>query len=199
MSVEQDKLIAFENAILEETNREVTAMEQDIADYEATEMEKARDQEYNHFFVLMQEQVRALKAKYKKNITKAELSGKQDLLRFRNQLTDEVFGEAKARIAAFTATPSYQEFLIGQVTNALAAFPCDSATVLLRTDDLSLADTLKSACPAVAAVVPDKKNKLGGFCLVNEERGLLEDRTFEAALEAKKPAFYASCGLSVQF
>lgn len=199
MSIEQEKLIAFENAILEETNQEIEAMEQEIATYEAAEMKKAQEEEYDRFFVLMQAEVQALKAKYKKSITKAELSCKQDLLRFRNHLTDSVFEEARVQILAFTKTSGYVDFLIGQIAAALSAFPCDHAALMLRTEDASLAAAIQTACPAITAVTADKKNRLGGFCLINEEKGLLEDRTFASALEAKKPAFYASCGLTVQF
>lgn len=199
MSIEHDKLLAFENAILEETNREVEAMEADLQKYKEEELQKAKDEEYNRFFVYMQEQVHALKARYKKNMTKAELAGKQDLLRFRNRLTDAVFATAEARILEFSASERYPDFLIGEITAALAQFPCDAAAVSLRAEDLKLESAIRAACPTVSAVSVDKKNRLGGFCLINQEKGLLADHTFGSKLQDKRPAFYASCGLSVQF
>ncbi len=199
MSYQQDKLIAFENSILSNTTQEIDKLEQDLATYEKEELAKAKEAEYQMLFSFMQTQVQELKAKYKKIVTKETLSGKQELLLYRNALAQKIFDEAQEKMLAFTETFAYAEFLKEKLQVALQQFPCETATLLLRKEDLSLGSALQQAFPIITAVTVDPKNTLGGFSLKNEQQGLLLDQTFSSALEDKKPAFYAACDLSVQF
>lgn len=199
MAYNRDKLTAFENAVLEDTDSKIAELEREVRDYEQAELDKAKEDEYNKMFTYMQDQVQVIKAKYRQAITKFELESKRNLLVFRNELTDRVFEAAKERLAAFRKTKDYEAFLTKKIKQAFAEFPCDSAVVLVNKDDLAYAAKIKAAVPGIAELEADHQNHLGGFKLVNREKGLLADETFAAALEQQKQAYYTSCGLSVHF
>jgi len=89
MAYNRDKLTAFENAVLEDTDSKIAELEREVRDYEQAELDKAREDEYNKMFTYMQDQVQVIKAKYRQSITKFELESKRNLLVFRNELTDQ--------------------------------------------------------------------------------------------------------------
>lgn len=199
MSIEQDKLIAFENAVLGETNREIQEIENELRSIEDAEMKKAQDAEYNELFVYMQQQVQDIKASYKKQITKARLTAKQDLLKYRNQMVDELFTMASDKILLFANSPAYPDYVLEKLQAALEEMPGDELTISVRAEDVSLFQAKLPAYTRITTVCEDPQNLLGGFSLINSQAGLLLNCRLQTALEDKKPQFHASCGLSVQF
>lgn len=197
MSYDQEKMKAFEDAVRTETDQKIALIQKELSEHEQEEIAKAREQEYDKMFTYMQDQVRAIKAKHKQRITKFELEYKRSLLLFRNKLSEQVFKQAKAELLAFAESSGYEAFLIQMLQTETEGFPCENAVVYVRSADLKYAKQIKQALPAIADVKADEKNSMGGFYIVNEEKGLLIDDTFAARLDEQRQSFYADCGLTV--
>jgi V/A-type H+-transporting ATPase subunit E len=197
MSYNKNKLAAFEQAILAESNEKIDAIDQEIRDYEQTELAKAKDDEYNKMYEYMQRQIHEIENRYKQSLTKYELDSRRSLLLFRNELSEQVFESVREKLRAYTKTEEYGKHLILELTNAVKEFPYDDVTVLLQADDMKFQIEIHQVLPDVV-IKEDPKNHLGGFILLYEEKGVLADMTYESALQEKKKDFYQMCGLRVQ-
>lgn len=197
MSFNKDKLKAFENAILQETDQKISELEEEVREYEKREIEKAKNDDYNRMFNYMQERVQEIKHKYRQDITKYELQTKRCVFMYRNELSQKIFDEVLEKLVEFSKTEKYLDFLISKVSESLKVFPCDTAKILLTKKDIELGEKIREKIPAITEVLADKKNQMGGFTLVNEEAGLLIDQTFKTLIEDEKQKFYSSCGMTV--
>lgn len=197
MSFNKDKLRAFENAILEETDEKINQLEEEVKKYEEAEIEKAKNDDYNRMFNYMQEKVQEIKHKYRQDITRYELQTKRSIFMYRNSLADKIFDEVSENLVEFAKSDKYLDFIIRKINDSLDVFPCETAKLLVSKKDLELSEKIKEKVSAITDVVVDKKNVLGGFILMNEEAGLLIDQTFKTLIEDEKQKFYSSCGMTV--
>ena len=200
MSFNQDKLMAFQEAIQKETDEKIAQIEQEIKEYEATELDKVRDDAYNQMFTYMQDQVHNIQNRYKQSITKYELESKRNILLFRNKLAETVFEQVKEKLIAFAASKEYESYLLEHIQTTLKDFPCENGiTICMRKEDLKYSEEIQKALPCRVQIKADPKNHLGGFFLLNEAQGVMEDKTFSSALDDQHRYFYETCGLSIQY
>lgn len=199
MSFNQDKLSAFARAVDEEAEHKIEQLEKEADEYRAAQLKQAKEEEYNRMFGYMQEQVQMIKSKHKQSVTKYELDQKRGLVQFRNQLTDRVFDEVRERLAAFSQTEAYAEYLVSQISAAVTQFPYKPVCVLVKEEDLRFSETLQRILPGQVTVEADPENRLGGFILLSREHGVMADETFAEVLKAQKEKFYSTCGLTIEY
>lgn len=197
MSFNKEKLRQFENAILDETNQKISQLEEEVKEYEKREIEKAKNDDYNRMFNYMQDKVQEIKNKYRQDVTKYELQTKRSIFMYRNSLAEKVFDEVCEKLTDFTKSDKYFDYLVNKIEESFKVFPCDRAKLLVCKKDLEIALKLQQQISQIEEVVTDRKNTLGGFTLVNEEKGLLIDQTFSALIEEEKQKFYSLCGMTV--
>lgn len=197
MSYDQDKLQRFQKTVLSEAEGKIAQMEQEIQEYEKTELEKARQAEYDKMFAYMQSKVHDIQWKYRQSVTKASLEAKRRLLQYRTGLSDKVFAQVEQKLKAFAASDQYEAFLIDKLKKAEKEFPCQNAVIRLCPDDMKHASAIQAALSGPVTVEPDRRNHLGGFQIVNEQKGLLLDETFASNLTDQHAAFYKICGMTV--
>ena len=197
MSFNKDKLRAFENAILQETDEKISQLEEEVKEYEKREIEKAKNDDYNRMFNYMQEKVQEIKHKYRQDITRYELQTKRSIFMYRNSLAQKIFDEVSEKLVEFSNSDKYFDFIVDKLNESLKVFPCETGKILVSKKDLQLLEKIKEKVPAITDVLVDKKNHLGGFKLINEEAGLLIDQTFKTLIEDEKQKFYSSCGMTV--
>lgn len=196
MAYDAQKLSVFEQAVEQETGKKIEEINAEIEAYKAQEYEKVREMQYNKMYAYMQEQVRVIKAKHKREVTQHDLACKRELLEYRNTLAEQIFEDARGLLEAYRRSDSYKEYLIRRLRKMAEEFPCEGAVVLLSKEDRKFDAALAAALPGIT-METDPKNHLGGFTIVNRERGVLEDETFQSLLEEEKPAFYERCMLKI--
>ncbi len=203
MAYDQEKVSAFEDVITRETDEKIKQYQEDLKVYEQLEVEKTKNLEYEKMFTYMQAQVHQIQSKYKQMLTKEKLSSRRELLSFRNGLTDKVFELAEEKLSAFSKTEEYQAYFLQELKKAMEELPDDDsrkrAEILVKKDDLALEEKVKKLFGEEVIMTGDKKNRLGGFVLRDNEKGLLIDKTFASALLDRRPEFYGTCGLKVNF
>lgn len=198
MSYSQDKLSVFERAVKQEAEHKIEQLQREMEAYRQEQMKLAEEESYAKMFDYMQEQVQGMDDKRRQAVTQYELEAKRGLIRFRNQLADRVFEEAMERLKAFAAGEGYVDYLVGKLTDVMREFPYEEAAVLVRKEDLKLADQIHSAFAGKLVLEEDPDNRTGGFLLWNKEHGVLVDETFASLLEAEKRGFYGRCGLNIR-
>lgn len=196
MNIDRDKISAFERAVTGEAEKRVEEIEQEIRDYEKSELEKEKNLQHEKMFAYMQSQVQAVKSKYKRELTKYELDSKRRLVQYRNDLSKQVLAQTEQKLAVFADSKQYRDYLLQSIKAALEHFPYPDYAVLLRQEDMVyvpfLEQTLSGEFQASAKV------RIGGFILHNEEHGVLLDRTLYTILQDKMQDFYRECGLKVE-
>lgn len=196
MAYDAQKLSVFEKAVEQETGKKIEEIDAEIEAYKKQEYEKVREMQYNKMYTYMQEQVRAIKAKHKREVTQHDLACKRELLEYRNSLVEQVFADAKEQLRQFTNSDSYENYLVRKLLAVAKDFPCEGAVIRVSKEDLKFEDVLKKTVHGVT-VEADPKNHLGGFTIVNLEKRVLEDETFESLLEDERQAFYERCTLKI--
>lgn len=197
MSYDQDKLQRFQKTVLSEAEGKIAEMEKEVKEYEKTELEKARQAEYDKMFAYMQSKVHDIQWKYRQNVTKASLEAKRSLLKYRSDLAGKVFKQVENKLKAFADSKDYEAFLIKSLKESSKKFPCTGAVIQVRPADLKLAEAVKGAFSCPVAVQEDRHNHLGGYKIINEKRGLLLDETFASNLADQHAYFYKICGMTV--
>ena len=196
MAYDTQKLSVFEKAVEQETGKKIEEIDAEIEAYKAQEYKKVREMQYNKMYTYMQEQVRVIKSKHKREVTQHELACKRELLEYRNTLVEQIFEDAKEKLKAFRDSDSYQDYLARRVQAAAKEFPCEGAVVFVSKEDRKYDEALTKALPGIT-VETDPKNHLGGFTIVNREQGVMVDETFASLLEEQRPAFYERCTLKL--
>lgn len=196
MSYDKEKLSRFENTVLSETQEKIDSIIKEAEEYKQSELEKAKQQEYDKMFNYMQSQVRNIQWKYKQVVTKASLDAKRKTLVFRNELSQKVFEETEKSLKDFADSAKYKDYIVQKFQSAIKNFECDGAILLLRKEDMPLAEELKKIA-GIQNVETDKTNLLGGFKIENRKTSLLLDESFASILADQKQYFYQNSGLTL--
>lgn len=196
MSYDKEKLSRFEKTVLAQAEEKVQKIRSEIKEYEKSELEKTKQQEYDRIFTYMQTQVHNLEWKYKRIVTKKSLEAQREILVCRNKLIEKVFEQTREKLLRFTESAEYKIYLIKCLEKAAKTFLCKDAEVSVRAQDMEFEEDILKATDA-ASVSVDKSNKLGGFKIINNKNGLLLDETLDSDLIEQRQYFYQICGMTV--
>jgi vacuolar-type H+-ATPase subunit E/Vma4 len=128
--------------------------------------------------------------KYVRDISKAELDMKKEILKCREELSAKVFDAVESRIADYRQTNAYAD---GLVKTLLLMNISDNSQVRLAPEDMKLADALKKVIRAEnVTFAEDSSIKLGGLSVYSKEKGTIIDKTFDLAVEEQKNSFVSS-------
>ena len=187
MDMNNEKLQRFIDAVNDETERKVSEM---LGEAETekkailSEAEKESDEFADRYFSTGSKKNGN---RYVRDISRAELEMKKEILRRREELTDEVFSVVKERLISYRNDPKYVDMLI---KNLLLLRITDGAEVFLAPEDMKFADTLKKAIRSENVVFsPDENIKFGGISVYNKESGTISDKTFDMAVEEQRRLF----------
>ena len=128
--------------------------------------------------------------KYVRDISKAELEMKKEVLRHREELSDKIFDVVKERISEYRTTAAYFD---GLAKTLLLLNITGSAEVRLAAEDMKYADALKKVVKSAdVTFVSDDTIKLGGLSVYSKDKGTIIDKTFDLAAEEQRNSFVAS-------
>ncbi|HIR53297.1 MAG TPA: V-type ATP synthase subunit E [Candidatus Onthovicinus excrementipullorum] len=172
------------------------AIESEVDEYIHTQLsaeeERARDQAE----AAVGARKNRLEIEANRKFAAAHNSAKRALSCRRMEMEKEVFNRARKALCAFTASPDYLPFLKKSIV-AMAAVITGDAVVLVREQDLPLAQELKTAFGRACEVEADPTVEIGGCRVRDLSNGLLADDTLEARLAAQREWFLTHAKLSV--
>ena len=115
----------------------------------------------------------------------------------RGAITDEVFGDAREKLTAFTESDGYADFLKKSAAGFAAVFPQGDVTVYVRPGDMRFADDIKKAFGRDCKVESSDEITIGG-CRAGVVGGsTVADDTLDTRLEAQREWFLENSGMSV--
>lgn len=128
--------------------------------------------------------------KYVRDISKAELEMKKEVLRHREELSDKIFDVVKERISEYRTTAAYFD---GLAKTLLLLNITGNAEVRLAAEDMKYAEALKKVVKSAdVTFVSDDTIKLGGLSVYSKDKGTIIDKTFDLAAEEQRNSFVAS-------
>ena len=197
MSQPDKKLDKFSSAVLKDAEEQRRIILEEIEEYRKAQMEKAEEDILHEAYIMIQNEISAIKNQQSRKISLAELEGRRNFLKQREDIMNRVFKETSERILAYTATAEYGNMLCEKLKNSAANLPEGSLVIQIKHADLPLADRLIAACGHKAAVEENANIALGGFILENRDKGVIIDETLDLKLEGQKDWFAASSGLTL--
>lgn len=115
----------------------------------------------------------------------------------RGAITDEVFGDAREKLIAFTESDGYADFLKKSAAGFAAVFPQGNVIVYVRPGDMRFADDIKKAFGRDCKVESSDEITIGG-CRAGVAGGsTVADDTLDTRLEAQREWFLENSGMSV--
>lgn len=142
----------------------------------------------------LQAAVSKIKGETAKRAAAVESEYRINLLKRRNQICEEVFAEAKARLAEFTGSADYDDYFRRMLSEAFSLIDSDDAVCTVLERDRVLAE----AFGASLTVETTADDIIGGFTLKSESRRLFCDCTLSAKLDEQRDYFYSVSGLNIE-
>ena len=161
------------------------------------QMEKAEEDILHEAYIMIQNEIAAMKNKESREVSIVELEGRRKLLRQREEIADKIFAETAQRLLAFTRSEAYPDYLCGRVRECAAQLPDTPLVIRLKKDDQRLADSVAAASGHKTTVEESADIAIGGFILVNAQAGLLMDETIDRRLADQRDWFASASGLTL--
>jgi len=169
----------------------------EIEDYRKVQMEKAEEDILHEAYIMIQNEISAIKNKHSRKISLSELDGRRKLLMLREELSGKVFGESATLLLDFTKTEEYKKFMSEAVKKCCEELPEGSIIINVKNDDLPLSNMLVEASGRDATVESNYNITLGGVLVNNPTHGIVVDETIDLKLNSQKDWFASESGLSI--
>ncbi|HCA71177.1 MAG TPA: hypothetical protein DHW78_08070 [Ruminococcaceae bacterium] len=192
-----EKVSKFHDAINHYATEQRNKIEQEVADYKAHELENAEKEVLNEAYRLIQAEMAAMRNKIAREMALREQDARRELLTRRQQISDEVFANAKESLTKFTETDKYKVFLEKAAKEAVPLFQASDITIGMKPGDEAYQSTVKTAFGGKCTFVEDKTIHLGGLRIISKSLGLTADQTLDALLEDQRDWFETHSGLAV--
>lgn len=187
MDMNNEKLQRFIDAVNDETERKVSEMLAEAEEEKKTILSDAEHESEEFAGRYFNTGNKKNDNRYMRSISKAELDMKKEVLRRREELTDQVFNAVKERLISYRNDPKYVDTLLKDL---LAIKISDGSEIFLAPGDMKYADTLKKAIHSANVVFsPDEKIKLGGVSVYNKDSETIYDKTFDMAVDEQRLIF----------
>lgn len=197
MSYDKQKLLRFQEAILEDADEKVAHMNQNISKYEQRELNNAKQQKLEEIFIYMQNRVRHLKSEFNYKLTKKSLELKKEILSFRNELIEKVMQQSENEILHFVNSDEYKDYLLHKVKQVFDEFNFSNVKISVRHEDLKFKEDILNF-KNVSEVLVDDHNKLGGFIAVDTQSNIMVDKTISTILNSQRQHFLKTSGLIIE-
>lgn len=196
MSYDKQKLLRFQEAILEDADEKIARMNQNVSKYEQRELNNTKQQKLEEIFTYMQNRVRHLKSEFNYKLTKKSLEFKKEILSFRNELIEKVMKQSENEILNFVHSDEYKNYLLNKVKQVFDEFNFSNAKIKIRREDLKFKEDILN-CGNISEVLIDDHNKLGGFTAIDPKSNILVDKTIATILDNQRQHLLKTSGLIV--
>lgn len=190
----QEKEANFLNAITKDAQNRCDKIKSDVDRYISSELKSARKEAQLKVNEIKKTELGKFSDKNNAEFAAKEAQENKRLFDRRSEITDKVFSEAEKRIAAFTDSDRYLQFLVSSAESICTELGKD-AKIYLRREDEKYADEISKLCGGVEYT---DDIKLGGCRGESADGKMIADDTLETRLEAEKEKFYKNSGLSVR-
>ncbi|MEN3006210.1 MAG: V-type ATP synthase subunit E family protein [Candidatus Methanosuratincola petrocarbonis] len=179
-----NRLIA---ALFEETDSKIDALMAEALTTVESIMSESKKYSIRRSKEILDSYSESSEVEYRKEISKAEIDSRMQVLRIKEEIVESVFAEARERLLEFTGKEEYLEILQKQLTS-LSSLVHVGKVILNKRDVERLGEEniRKILGPKCDISVEDLGT--GGFMLISKDGKVAIDRTIDSLLKSKKDA-----------
>lgn len=197
MSLPDTKLEKLTSAVLQDAEEQRAKILQEIEDFRRTEMDKAEEEVLHEAYIMIQNEIAAIKNDHSRKISLAEIESRRKILKLRDEITEAVFKDAADRVLAYTKTPEYADDLCAAVQKYAQRIPSGDVVIRLKADDIALGNRIVAAFGRPASCEASPEIALGGVILFNREAGVVVNETLDLKLTGQRDWFATASGLTL--
>lgn len=196
MQSQEEKLRLFLEAINSYAEKQRLRIQYEMEQYTGAEMDKAEAEALRDAYVNISRETAEVRASVVRERSAHELSARRRLFEERTAIENEVFDEARRRIAGFVSGSGYDGYLTRAAAAVNSALSGD-IVVRIRPADESRKPLLLSLIPG-CTVETDPSIVLGGFTAECPALGALADMTLDSRLAQQREEFRHTSGLTIE-
>ncbi|MDR0197392.1 MAG: V-type ATP synthase subunit E [Oscillospiraceae bacterium] len=183
------KTEAFQDAVTKRAQAEINRVIEAAESERESIITNAREYYINFSFDTISKRSAEIKTECWKRVSRANADANRAVLRKRAEMVDDFFRGIRERLAAFTETPEYAEFLERRLDEANGEKTVYNWVIMqMRERDLPLAEPLLEKYPGLRSEA-SPAIKLGGFILHYQKERQYLDKTLDRFLEREKENF----------
>lgn len=192
----KDSLTNFANVLYSEAAKQKEKAAKELEDKKKQALDEAAADADARYKKELKIYKSGLEYEVKLDISRREAELSKVLRQNRSAAADEVFAEAAKKLAEFTKTPEYGEYLKSRFGEIQKAFESGEDTIcIVRREDAGL---IREICSVPVKEFLDAPNGIiGGFMLKSRGLKLCADCTLKSELEKQKGDFCKISGLII--
>jgi len=194
---QEERAAKFFDAITKDAEERHEEMTRKTRETVESGLEKAKTKAHSQAQAKIERERMLKEQEFNRTVANERTQQRARLTDKRGAITDEVFGDAREKLAAFTESDGYADFLKKSAAGFAAVFPQGDVIVYVRPGDMRFADDIKKAFGRDCKVESSDEITIGG-CRAGVAGGsTVADDTLDTRLEAQREWFLENSGMSV--
>lgn len=194
---QEERAAKFFDAITKDAEERHEEMTRKTRETVESGLEKAKTKAHSQAQAKIERERMLKEQEFNRTVANERTQQRARLTDKRGAITDEVFGDAREKLTAFTESDGYADFLKKSAAGFAAVFPQWDVTVYVRPGDMRFADDIKKAFGRDCKVESNDEITIGG-CRAGVAGGsTVADDTLDTRLEAQREWFLENSGMSV--
>ena len=194
---QEERAAKFFDAITKDAEERHEEMTRKTRETVESGLEKAKTKAHSQAQAKIERERMLKEQEFNRTVANERTQQRARLTDKRGAITDEVFGDAREKLTAFTESDGYADFLKKSAAGFAAVFPQGDVTVCVRPGDMRFADDIKKAFGRDCKVESSDEITIGG-CRAGVVGGsTVADDTLDTRLEAQREWFLENSGMSV--
>ena len=194
---QEERAAKFFDAITKDAEERHEEMTRKTRETVESGLEKAKTKAHSQAQAKIERERMLKEQEFNRTVANERTQQRARLTDKRGAITDEVFGDAREKLIAFTESDGYADFLKKSAAGFAAVFPQGDVTVSVRPGEMRFADDIKKACGRDCKGESSDEITIGG-CRAGVAGGsTVADDTLDTRLEAQREWFLENSGMSV--
>lgn len=182
--VKAQKLDRFTRSVNIEVGKNITKIIDEANKLNCEKQKKVEDDSLLDAYNRIQKSVRETEAKYRRMYALAEQEYRMDSLKHRDELSRKIFNDVEEKLSLFASSDEYENYLMKLLNGEKLS---ENIVIALSPKDEKYGEKLKEKYGYKIEL--DDSIELGGLSIIDSERGLIIDKTFDNALEEQRKSF----------
>lgn len=194
---QEERAAKFFDAITKDAEERHEEMTRKTRETVESGLEKAKTKAHSQAQAKIERERMLKEQEFNRTVANERTQQRARLTDKRGAITDEVFGDAREKLIAFTESDGYADFLKKSAAGFAAVFPQGDVIVYVRPGDMRFADDIKKVFGRDCKVESSDEITIGG-CRAGVAGGsTVADDTLDTRLEAQREWFLENSGMSV--
>ena len=195
--VEYDKTSNFLKAIDKYAKEQQKEIKNTATAFKRKELQKAEAEVLRDSYVLIQKETAEMQKNIDREVSKAEVQSKKELLTLRKSLMEKIFLKAKEKLILFTKSKDYKDLLVNMAKKISEVLKNEEIILFVKKEDLVFKDEIIKEFRQKCTIKEKKSIKIGGILGLDSQAGMVADETLDSKLENEQSWFSENSGMSI--